>query len=195
MVPCIVLAGRPSFFKGVFLGGILSVVAACAGLALAATSLWAVAGFLYVFFTGFNLLESMLPSLVARLAPADLKGTAMGVFSTAQFLGAFSGGMLGGWVQGVAGIGGVFFACAGAALLWLAWAAFMRPPPALHSRLVRLGELTPQAADQAADHLRQVAGVAEAVVLGEDGVAYLKVDRTRLDEQALSQAVRELNPA
>lgn len=194
MIPCIVLASKPPFFKRVFLSGILCVAAACAGLALKASSLWGAAGFLYVFFTGFNLLEAMLPSLVARVAPADLKGTAMGLFSTSQFLGAFSGGMLGGWIQGLVGIGGVFFACAGAALLWLVMALFMRPPRMLHSRLLRLGDLTPEMATRAAGRLRQVAGVAEAVVLAEDGVAYLKVDPRLVDELALREAVRELIP-
>jgi predicted MFS family arabinose efflux permease len=193
MIPCIVLAGKPALFKRVFLSGILCVGTACAGLALKASSLWGAAGFLYVFFTGFNLLEAMLPSLVARIAPPDLKGTAMGVFSTSQFLGAFSGGMLGGWIQGLAGIGAVFFACTGAAVMWLGLALFMRPPPMLRSRLLRLGELTPVTAAQAAGRLRQVAGVAEAVVLADDGIAYLKVDPHVLDELALRETVRELN--
>ncbi|HLF97657.1 MAG TPA: MFS transporter [Methylococcaceae bacterium] len=195
MVPCIVLAGKGSFFKGIFLFGILCVTAACAGLALGSSTLWSAAGFLYVFFTGFNLLEAMLPSLVARIAPPDLKGTAMGMFSTAQFLGAFAGGMLGGWVQGLAGIEAVFLVCAGAALLWLLMAFFMRPPKMLRSRLLRLGELTPETASRAAGRLRQVVGVAEAVVLADDGVAYLKVDPRLLDELALWETVRELVPS
>lgn len=195
MAPFILLAGRPRFFKGVFLIGILCIAFACAGLTLGLSSPWGVAGSLYVFFTGFNLLEAMLPSLVALIAPADLKGTAMGIFSTSQFLGAFSGGVLGGWVQGLAGPQGVFLVCAGAAVLWLAVAFFMHPPLALHSRLLRLGDLTPETAAFAAGRLRQVTGVAEAVVLAEDGVAYLKVDQARLDELALRQAVLELSTA
>ena len=51
-------------------------------------------GVLLLFFVGFNFLEAQLPSQVSRLCPAHLKGTALGVFSTAQFLGAFLGGLL-----------------------------------------------------------------------------------------------------
>jgi len=54
-----------------------------------------------VFFTGFNTLEALLPSLVSERAPGARRGTAMGVFSTAQFLGTFLGGWLGGhWLAG-----------------------------------------------------------------------------------------------
>ena len=49
-----------------------------------------------LFFTAFNLLEASLPSLVSKVSPAGGKGTAMGVYSTSQFLGAALGGILGG---------------------------------------------------------------------------------------------------
>ena len=45
-----------------------------------------------------NLLESMLPSLVSKCAPGDARGAAIGVNSTAQFLGAFAGAAAGGWL-------------------------------------------------------------------------------------------------
>ena len=41
-----------------------------------------------VFFTAFNLLEASLPSLISKVSPAGGKGTAMGVYSTSQFLGS-----------------------------------------------------------------------------------------------------------
>jgi len=46
-----------------------------------------------------SVLEALLPSLVSRIAPAVARGTAMGIYSTSQFLGAFAGGLLGGWLQ------------------------------------------------------------------------------------------------
>lgn len=51
---------------------------------------------LWLFFTAFNLLEAGLPALVSQYAPPTLKGTAMGVYSSAQFLGLFMGGWIGG---------------------------------------------------------------------------------------------------
>lgn len=72
-----------------------------------------------LFFCGFNLLEAALPSLVSRLAPASLRGAAMGAYSTSQFMGAFVGGTLGGLVLAVFGLGGLFFGAAAMTLLWL----------------------------------------------------------------------------
>ena len=51
-----------------------------------------------VFFIGFNFLEASLPAWVSLLAPQALRGACLGVFSTAQFLGAFCGGLLGAWL-------------------------------------------------------------------------------------------------
>jgi MFS family permease len=72
-----------------------------------------------MFFSGFNLLEAALPSLVSRLAPAALRGAAMGAYSTSQFLGAFVGGALGGIALGRLGTTGVFEAAAAMTLVWL----------------------------------------------------------------------------
>ncbi|MDO2306193.1 MFS transporter, partial [Escherichia coli] len=73
-----------------------------------------------VFFTAFNLLEASLPSLVSKVSPAGGKGTAMGVYSTSQFLGAALGGILGGWMFQHGGLSMVFIGCAVLAALWLA---------------------------------------------------------------------------
>ena len=72
-----------------------------------------------VFFSAFNLLEAALPSLVSRLAPAHLRGAAMGAYSTSQFLGAFVGGALGGVALGQMGTSGVFICAAAMTLIWL----------------------------------------------------------------------------
>ncbi len=49
-----------------------------------------------LFFAGFNVLEAVLPALVSLVAPTATRGVAMGAYSTAHFLGAFCGGLLGG---------------------------------------------------------------------------------------------------
>jgi predicted MFS family arabinose efflux permease len=87
---------------------------------------------LVLFFTAFNYLEASLPALVSRVAPADRKGTALGVYSTSQFLGTFLGGAMGGWLYGQSGIEGVFLFGAAVALLWLALALKMPESRRLH---------------------------------------------------------------
>lgn len=75
-----------------------------------------------LFFGGFNFLEANLPALVAASVPESRRGAALGVYAASQFLGAFAGGLLGGWLLGLFGAGGVFAAGAGLALLWLGFA-------------------------------------------------------------------------
>jgi|TARA_B110000003_G_scaffold76470_1_gene78110 MFS family permease len=53
---------------------------------------------LVCFFSGFNFLEASLPARLSILAKDGLKGASLGVFSSFQFLGAFSGGVIGGWL-------------------------------------------------------------------------------------------------
>jgi MFS family permease len=82
---------------------------------------------LVAFFAAFNVLEALIPSLVSRIAPAHTRGTAIGVYNTAQTLGLFVGGLAGGWIAGRYGAAAVFGACAALALVWLAIAIGMRP--------------------------------------------------------------------
>jgi hypothetical protein len=49
-----------------------------------------VAGML--FFAAYSSLEPILPSLVAKAAPKALYGTALGGYTSLQFLGIFAGG-------------------------------------------------------------------------------------------------------
>ncbi len=88
------------------------------------------AAMLFLFFCGFNVLEASQPSMASRLAPAHARGAALGVYNTLQSLGFFAGGALGGWLARQAGPQGVFAACAGLMLLWLASAWAMRAPGA-----------------------------------------------------------------
>ena len=81
---------------------------------------------LIVFFSAFNILEANLPSLVSRAAPSRAKGTALGVYSSLQFLGIFAGGALGGFINQTGGAAGVFALTMTLALIWLFVAAAMR---------------------------------------------------------------------
>lgn len=177
MLPFIILAERKGRVKPVFIGAIALLVVAEAGLFLVSLTLVRVIFLLFMFFAAFNLLEAMLPSLISRLAPADCRGTAMGVYSSAQFLGAFLGGALGGLVQGRFGIQAVFLFAALALLVWLAMAVSMRVPRKLGSYIHRIDVVEQAAADRLRQELAAQAGVVEVVVVPEEGVAYLKVDR------------------
>lgn len=129
MVPGILYADRRNRPKPVLLGAIALLLAVEAALALVRPGVAVIAALMLGFFVAFNLLEAMLPSLVSRIAPAQGRGVAIGVYNTTQTLGVFFGGWLGGWLARQHGAAGVFFACAALAALWLALAAGMRPVP------------------------------------------------------------------
>lgn len=95
---------------------------------LAGTHVWAIAAVLLLFFTAFNILEAMQPSLVSRYA-AQAKGTALGVYNTTQAIGLFLGGAGGGWLLKHGSRSSVFLACAGLLGVWLIIAWNMRELP------------------------------------------------------------------
>jgi MFS family permease len=187
MVPFIILAEKRRRMKGVLLGAVTALAVAELGLYLLGGSLAGVVLALLVFFTAFNLLEASLPSLVAKMSPAAGKGTAMGFFTSSQFMGAFAGGLLGGWVHQLAGVPGVFLFGAVAAVVWFLVAQGMSNPRYLSSQLLKVGPLDEAQARELSSRLAGVPGVAEAVVVAEDGVAYLKVDKDSLDHTALDR--------
>ena len=78
------------------LGSALACLLLGMATAFTADGLWSLGLGIALFFMGFNALEASLPSLVSLRAPASDRGTAMGLFSTGQFMGAFIGGWAGG---------------------------------------------------------------------------------------------------
>jgi MFS family permease len=189
MVPFVILAERGGRLKVVFLIAVLGLALAQFALGAQILSFWGFVAALVGFFIAFNLLEAVLPSLVSKVAPVDAKGTAMGVYSTSQFSGAFAGGVIGGWVHQEYGLQSVFFAGAVVSIVWLLLASGMRQPGRYHSRLVNLEAVREPPSGDLAAKLRGVPGVVEAVVVADEGVAYLKVDRDRLDDRALDEIV------
>ena len=79
-----------------------------------------------VFFAGFNFLEAGLPARLSILAHGEVRGASLGVFSSAQFLGAFVGGLIGGRFLHAGRPGDVFFVCALLAAIWLAMSSLFR---------------------------------------------------------------------
>lgn len=113
--------GRAAYIAAVALLGISMLLAielwtSTAGLLLA----------LLLFFVAFNYLEGALPSLISRRVPPERKGAALGVYSSAQFLGGFAGGSLGGLAVGMAGIVGAYSVAAALSAIWLIMAVGLR---------------------------------------------------------------------
>ncbi len=129
MVPAVIIAERHDRLKQVFNAAVLLLAVVQFGLYLVGDALIPLALLLTLFFVAFNILEATQPSWISRIAPPASKGTALGVYNTLQSVGLFLGGVVGGWLGQQYGAGAVSLACGVLALLWLALAATMNPPP------------------------------------------------------------------
>ncbi len=115
MIPFIIYGEKKRKMKRVLLGAVMTLMLTELFFWQFGDSLRALVIGTVVFFTAFNLLEASLPSLISKVSPAGGKGTAMGVYSTSQFLGSALGGILGGWLFQHGGLSVVFLGCAGLA--------------------------------------------------------------------------------
>lgn len=120
ILPLIRLIEKRQCFKTALITSVLALSLSEAGLWLQNEHLLPVFLSLLTFFTAFSLLEALLPSLTSRLATPTHKGTAMGFYSTGQFLGMFLGGLTGGLIYHYLPAPYVFLFGATIALLW-AW--------------------------------------------------------------------------
>jgi len=140
MWPALRQADRPGRGKPVFVGAVLLLFVGQAMLAIAGSSLPLMIAALVVFFTAFNLLEATLPSLISKFAPPGVKGTAVGIYSSVQFLGTFVGAAGGGWLSQWHGAAAVFGFCLALTALWAAVGASMAAPPVYNEGTYSMGE-------------------------------------------------------
>ncbi len=193
MVPPIIIAEKKAKMKQVFMLAVFFALCAQVLLMVGQHSLWAVAAALLVFFTAFNVLEATLPSLISKIAPLAAKGTAMGVYSSVQFLGAFFGAVMGGILMQNFGGNSVFVFSMILLATWLLVASTMRPPKAVSTKLYHLDALSDAQGMQLQQRLQALDGVREVLVVAGEGIACLKVDMQGFDAAAVEQLVNNVN--
>ncbi|EAR28692.1 putative transporter (MFS family) protein [Pseudoalteromonas tunicata D2] len=176
MVPIMIISIKKEKEKQAFIASIALLVASLLTLTLAANSVLGIGISMLGYFIAFNFLEATMPAMVSRMAPANQKGSAMGVFSSGQFFGAFLGGMIGGMIASIESGQAVFAAATLIGLIWLAIAWGMVVPP--RSKLISLitDTETEQQAEDLAARLVELDGVLEATVVWEENRTYLKVN-------------------
>ncbi|WP_246624912.1 MFS transporter [Oceanobacter mangrovi] len=184
MVPFIIIAEKRHKMKPIVLLASGFIILALLLMTQAAT-VWHWGALLLLYFLGFNLMEASLPSWLSKAAPAGAKGSAMGIYSSMQFLGAFVGGSLGGWLLSHLGVNWVFGVFAVAMVIW-AVIMFLAPAPR-HLTSVRLRLETALSSGQQAS-LLNLPGVAELIELPEEEAVYLKVNASEFD-QSLALAI------
>lgn len=94
LFPLVGLAEALYQHRRVFLLGI-ALIGVSMVMTLFSQSYLALLLLMMLFFLGFNILESLQPSLMSRFVPAQSRGMMMGVFSSSQFVGMAIGGQLG----------------------------------------------------------------------------------------------------
>lgn len=119
MVPLIIVGETRGKLKTVFIIGISCLILTQTFLAAYSQSIILILCYLILYFIGFNVLEASLPSMVSKIAPDNLKGTAMGVYNTCQSIGLFVGGISGGLILQYFGLHTVFAFCAILLCIWL----------------------------------------------------------------------------
>ena len=140
MLPFLRQVDRPNRGKPLINGAVILLLSTQVALALSLHSLPAMCIAMTLFFAALNLLEAMLPSLVSKCAPPDARGAAIGVNSSAQFLGAFAGAAAGGWLAQHVGDASVFVLGVALTTVWLAATATMVAPPTRYGTKLSMGE-------------------------------------------------------
>jgi MFS family permease len=149
---------------------------------------------LALFFLGFNLLEAMLPSMISRFAPAAGKGTAMGLYSTSQFLGSFLGGVSAGFLASKFGGSAVFILGTFIISIWGFAHRGQKNPPAVSSISIEM-EATKVDKEREAEltqQLLQHPGILEVLTMEKENMLYLRYDTTVLDGKAAKQLVKQI---
>lgn len=191
VVPFIIYAEVKRRMKQVFMGCVAVLFAAEVVLWSAGQQLWVIIAGVQLFFIAFNVMEAILPSLISKESPAGYKGTAMGIYSTSQFIGVAIGGSLGGLIFGMEGASMVFAAGAVISLIWFAVSATMQEPPYVSSLRITLSELAVK--DSALEErIKAQPGVTEAVVVTAERSAYVKVDTKKTNRSQLEQLVNAI---
>nr|WP_301288449.1 MFS transporter [Natronospira proteinivora] len=123
MVPMVLKAERGTRAHGMVLLALAQVAVGLALMAFTIQTAWGVVAGLWVFFIGFTFMEAHLPARVSQVVPEAQRGTALGLYSSAQFLGAFVGGAGGGLLLGFTSLPVTLGSAAALVALWLAFMA------------------------------------------------------------------------
>lgn len=187
MVPAIIIGETRNKLKPVFLLGIALVWLAQLSLNFSLHSAWLIGLCLIVYFIGFNILEASMPSLVSKIAPSNLKGTAMGVYNTLQSIGVFAGGMIGSKMYAYFGFTGVFTFCCGLIGIWFILALQAPAPKPVKNVVLALPSHWQTRQTELLSQLKTVAGI-EAISFSEDQqTLFIKALQHGFDETQVKQ--------
>lgn len=180
--PSIIVAEKYRKMRSIFLTAIAGIILGLITLIFGYESKYILLIGLGLFFIAFNVMEALLPSWLSKVAPIQSKATAMGVNASSQFLGAFFGGTLGGQLLMLNNTALGWSILTAIAIIWLFISFGLAQPRYLSSLVLRLPEN--KQTDEWTSQLLAIRGIEEVVVMSDQQVAYVKVDKQRIDEAA-----------
>jgi MFS family permease len=189
MVPAIIYAEKKNGHKPVFVGAVALLALDQLAMPWLLGSVERIFLLLLVYFTAFNILEASLPSLISRIAPASAKGTAVGVYSSSQFLGSFIGAAVGGLLYQHWGVDATVTFNLVLIAGWLLFASGMIVPSAVETKIYTIPEMGTGQAHGLSEQLQSLPGVREVLVIASERLAYVKVDRKGFDEQTVLELI------
>ena len=183
--PSIVLAEKYRQMRGIFLTAIGGIILGLLILIFGFESKYILLAGLGLFFIAFNVMEALLPSWLSKAAPIQSKATAMGVNASSQFLGAFFGGVIGGQLLLLNNTLLGWSILSAIAIIWLLMSFGLAQPRYLSSLVLRLPEA--RQTDEWTSQLLAIRGIEEVVVMSEQQVAFVKVDKQQVNEVSRQQ--------
>lgn len=176
MIPFILFAEKKRKVKLIFLIAIFGSALSQLLLAFSYNYWLPLCGFMLIYFIAFNILEANLPSLISRQADPKSKGTAMGIYSTSQFLGIFIGGVSSGFIYQLGGYQAIFSVNGALCLLWLIIAWGMNTEIYFRTLILSLPKSLNHS-DQLLTSLQALMGVKEVTLIQEENTLYLRIDK------------------
>lgn len=179
-VPGIIVAEKYRKMRGIFLSAVVGIILGLLVLIWGYTSKYIILCGLGLFFVAFNVMEALLPSWLSKVAPIQSKATAMGINASAQFLGAFFGGTLGGQLLLLKNTTVGWSLLTVIALFWLMMSWQLSQPRYLSSLVLTLPKV--KNLNDWTDELLSIQGVEEVVTMSQQNVAYVKIDKKQINE-------------
>lgn len=189
MVPCIILAEKKGRIKLVFSLSILTTALCQCWLGFISHHWLSLCICLFGYFISFNILEASLPSLISRQAHIESKGTAMGVYSSSQFLGIFVGGVLAGILHQYFPISGLFIVNGLIAFAWFFMALFMNPTAYQTTLRIPYTSLE-QDEEQLRHRLASIPGITQVVLSTEEQMIYVRINKALYQQGSAEETLQ-----
>ncbi|TEW55655.1 MFS transporter [Psychromonas sp. RZ22] len=183
IVPMLIISSKKQKNKHFYLFSILLMALSLIVMSVTKESIILMFVVMLLFFTAFNFLEASLPAFISMLAPAGTKGTAMGIYSTHQFLGAFFGGIVGGLSYKLIGSSGLFLCLAGLMIIWFLLSLGLQNPSKIRTFTFTTDIKDKHKTENVISQLVALQGALEVVIIAEEQTVYIKANTQTFQQQ------------